>query len=125
MVTSGAPLPAALVRALLNAGALAVVLPGECVPRVADLPGFFTAFYGELHRLLHRLLAPPLEALPGRPPKRPPGQVVREALRAAGGLVPALARAFACVEPPRQAGGPSSAAAVGGGGAGSGRSSTQ
>ena len=122
MVTSGAPLPAALVRALLNAGALAVVLPGECVPRVADLPGFFTAFYGELHRLL----APPLEALPGRPP-RPPGQVVREALRAAGGLVPALARAFACVEPPRQAGGPSGAAAAGGGGAGSGRfrSSTQ
>jgi len=122
VVTSGAPLPAALVRALLNAGALAVVLPGECVPRVADLPGFFTAFYGELHRLL----APPLEALPGRPP-RPPGQVVREALRAAGGLVPALARAFACVEPPRQAGGPSGAAAAGGGGAGSGRfrSSTQ
>ena len=124
VVTSGAPLPAALVRALLNAGALAVVLPGECVPRVADLPGFFTAFYGELHRLL----ALPLEALPARPPKkRPPGQVVREALRAAGGLVPALARAFACVEPPRQAGGPSGAAAAGGGGAGSGRfrSSTQ
>ena len=122
VVTSGAPLPAALVRALLNAGALAVVLPGECVPRVADLPGFLTAFYGELHRLL----APPLEALPGRPP-RPPGQVVREALRAAGGLVPALARAFACVEPPRQAGGPSGAAAAGGGGAGSSRfrSSTQ
>ena len=124
MVTSGAPLPAALVRALLNAGALAVVLPGECVPRVADLPGFFTAFYGELHRLL----ALPLEALPARPPKkRPPGQVVREALRAAGGLLPALARAFACVEPPRQAGGPSGAAAAGGGGAGSSRfrSSTQ
>ena len=96
MVTSGAPLPAALVRALLNAGALAVVLPGECVPRVADLPGFFTAFYGELHRLL----ALPLEALPARPPKkRPPGQVVREALRAAGGLVPALAWARALPRP--------------------------
>jgi len=123
VVTSGAPLPAALVRALLNAGALAVVLPGEGVPRVADFPGFFTAFYGELHRLL----APPLEAFPGRPPKRPPGQVVCEALRAAGGLVPTLARAFACVDPPRQAGGPSGAAAAGGGGAGSGRfrSSTQ
>ena len=121
MVTSGAPLPAALVRALLNAGALAVVLPDEGVPRVADFPGFFTAFYGELHRLL----APPLEAFPGRPPKRPPGQVVCEALRAAGGLVPT--RAFACVDPPRQAGGPSGAAAAGGGGAGSGRfrSSTQ
>ena len=121
-MTSGAPLPAALVRALLNAGALAVVLPGEGVPRVADFPGF-TAFYGELHRLL----APPLEAFPGRPPKRPPGQVVCEALRAAGGLVPTLARAFACVDPPRQAGGPSGAAAAGGGGAGSGRfrSSTQ
>ena len=80
MVTSGAPLPAALVRALLNAGALAVVLPGECVPRVADLPGFFTAFYGELHRLL---------ALPLLVDVAPSGKFLCESFHRAGG-VPAV-----------------------------------
>jgi hypothetical protein len=122
VVASGTPLPAALVRALLDAGALAVVLPGEGVPRGADLPSFFTAFYGELHRLL----ALPPEGPPGQLQKRPPGQVVREALRAAGGFVPTLARAFACVEPPMEVEGPRGAAAAGVGvGSGRFRSNTQ
>ena len=102
VVSSSCALPPALVRAFLDAGALAVVLPAESwvVPPGTDLLDFFVAFYAELHRLL----AQPVEGEGAddskQPLRRPHGQVVREALRAAAGVVPALARAFVSVTPP-------------------------
>lgn len=106
VVSSSCVLPPALVRAFLDAGALAVVLPAESWqdhwvgPPGTDLLDFFVAFYAELHRLL----AQPVEGEGAedskQPLRRPHGQVVREALRAAAGVVPALARAFVSVTPP-------------------------